>query len=694
MHSKKSNITQILLSVTALILIVLTAFGTTFSWIEGGTNLHITNKVGDDGLSAVKTAALPTLGGTVVLDPTLDPNSNTNRISLLSYDETSSYYRTITDETKPVYFTPMTSSDGKTFRIHNADANGNISEDSYRDATTNDIGTQCISFSFDFIAKENCYLAVDQLPVIAATRGGAEVDESMFSAFRFAFTYTTSNGTAYGPIILSRNEENQYVSGFSEYLDIDDTSQKLFTFLKDEKGTIDVAIWLDALEAKSAEENRGDKTSLIGCKFTSFDLNLIVGQEKFFANFNAVSYDSNGSKLSNGFTGGTITIGNESITKAAQIGYPIGSEVKATAVPNTDSGYLFDGWYSDSDCTKQIADKNNPTFTDSDTADLPAGDKTSKNYYAKFKQDKLTTTIYFEARKDFGINDDMYAFIYNKNDESIKYGGSTSWPGNKLSADGVTGTGYYYISFETEEAGQFRVIVNNDSDKQYPGQNQPGLEGTLGKTYLFTNDGTKLTEFKVSDATLTFKVVASPSEGGDVKINDSTEHTTVKIRPGDDVKITSAPNTSTHIHAGWFSDSNLTDKINDNYMTHKQVVTISGSAGDTVTYRAKYSTTRTIYFDTSHWNTGGAKFGVHIWNSSGSKDLWMSKVSGNIYSCEIPIGYNNIIFMRLKDTATSVNWDNTWNQTADLTIPTDKNKFKINNNEWNGGNGTWSTYNP
>ncbi len=90
----------------------------------------------------------------------------------------------------------------------------------------------------------------------------------------------------------------------------------------------------------------------------------------------------------------------------------------------------------------------------------------------------------------------------------------------------------------------------------------------------------------------------------------------------------------------------------------------------------------TIYFrPTNAWKEHNAWFAVYYWNDK--KNGWVSMEDGdghgNLYTTEIPGGYNNLIFVRLRpstaDGYTSENsglhWDNQWEQTKDLTTPTD-----------------------
>ena len=95
------------------------------------------------------------------------------------------------------------------------------------------------------------------------------------------------------------------------------------------------------------------------------------------------------------------------------------------------------------------------------------------------------------------------------------------------------------------------------------------------------------------------------------------------------------------------------------------------------------------------WQNGDERFAAYFFNSAGN--TWVSMKdsdSDGIYEVNIPEGYNfgdSVIFCRMKGTTTSNGWSNKWNQTADLTIPTDgKNLYTVKS--WDGSdNSNWST---
>ena len=101
-----------------------------------------------------------------------------------------------------------------------------------------------------------------------------------------------------------------------------------------------------------------------------------------------------------------------------------------------------------------------------------------------------------------------------------------------------------------------------------------------------------------------------------------------------------------------------------------------------------------IFFDANHWTEAGAWFAVYAWDDSTGKNTFikMTNVSGNIYGADLGGSYPNVIFCRMDPAKTAVDWSSAWNQTADLTVQSGTNMFKVNSGEWTGANGSWSVY--
>ena len=95
----------------------------------------------------------------------------------------------------------------------------------------------------------------------------------------------------------------------------------------------------------------------------------------------------------------------------------------------------------------------------------------------------------------------------------------------------------------------------------------------------------------------------------------------------------------------------------------------------------------------SNWTQANARFAAYFF---GNGETWVDMTDSDgdgIYEVEVPSGYPSVIFCRMNPSTTANNWSNKWNQTGDLTIPTDgKNLFTIPSGDvWDGSTTTWST---
>lgn len=125
--------------------------------------------------------------------------------------------------------------------------------------------------------------------------------------------------------------------------------------------------------------------------------------DTFTVALDAVSYDSAGSKETNGFTGGKVSVGGVVHTSPVTNTYSDPTTVQATAVCN--EGYQFAGWYSDSDCINKVADN----------AELSISVNSSVHYYAKFVKSS-TKVMYFVPNTNWTTNKNerFAAYVYEK----------------------------------------------------------------------------------------------------------------------------------------------------------------------------------------------------------------------------------------------------------------------------------------
>ena len=98
----------------------------------------------------------------------------------------------------------------------------------------------------------------------------------------------------------------------------------------------------------------------------------------------------------------------------------------------------------------------------------------------------------------------------------------------------------------------------------------------------------------------------------------------------------------------------------------------------------------------ANWKQSNARFAAYFF---GNGETWvgMTKVDGetDLYEVTIPTDkkYPNVIFCRMNPSAAANNWNNKWNQTDDLVIPTDgKNHYTVKAGTWDKGGGTWSIW--
>ena len=130
-----------------------------------------------------------------------------------------------------------------------------------------------------------------------------------------------------------------------------------------------------------------------------------------------------------------------------------------------------------------------------------------------------------------------------------------------------------------------------------------------------------------------------------------------------------------------------------NYDSEADVVTVTTEAEPVVT-----PTETKLYLQpNANWKIDNARFAAYMWNNAGNTWVNMTLVEGetNIYEMTLPNGYPNIIFCRMNPSATANDWNNKWNQTGDLVVPTDgTNLYTVKENTWDNGGGTWSVYTP
>lgn len=124
-------------------------------------------------------------------------------------------------------------------------------------------------------------------------------------------------------------------------------------------------------------------------------------------NLGAVSINSSGVTQSNGFTGGSITVGSNTYTAATVLKYEKDSSFSATATAK--GNYQFKGWFDNPDCS------GTALSTDALSATLSE----NKTYYAKFVE-QSNVTITFDSKDTTWVSGgdssgNARLFIYDTN---------------------------------------------------------------------------------------------------------------------------------------------------------------------------------------------------------------------------------------------------------------------------------------
>ena len=124
-----------------------------------------------------------------------------------------------------------------------------------------------------------------------------------------------------------------------------------------------------------------------------------------------------------------------------------------------------------------------------------------------------------------------------------------------------------------------------------------------------------------------------------------------------------------------------------------EVYTTAPAAGSIPEYVAPAEDTVLYLVPNANWKQSNARFAAYFF---GNGETWVSMTDENgdgVYEVVVPDGYNNVIFCRMNPSATKNIWDNKWNQTGDLTVPSDdKVKFVVPEGWWDSADSSnWTT---
>ena len=255
---------------------------------------------------------------------------------------------------------------------------------------------------------------------------------------------------------------------------------------------------------------------------------------------------------------------------------------------------------------------------------------------------------------------------------------------------------WYYVIFTRMKSGTTDANWDNKwnktNDLTIPtnGQNYytvTGWGGGDGKWGTYTPPSTTYTvTFSLTNLT---KAAGASSTSSGVNYGATLSANTGYTLP-DSITVKAGSTTLTSGTHYTYNKSTGAITINASAITGNITITASGTAVST-------EDGPKIYLNpTGMWNGDGARFAAYFFNDSNNTNTWVSMTDSNgdgIYECDVPSGYPGVIFVRMNPSNTTNDWANKWNQTYNLSIPTDsKNCYRITGWGIKKDNGEWVPY--
>lgn len=502
MKGKFSDKKNIILSISALFLILLVAAGITFSWIEGGSSFVIKS---DDTNHTLKTGKLKDNNHYDGL--LLNPDTNAE-LDLLKFDKN-------TGDAQDLIFTQTYSYDGENFYFP-ADEN----DHNPRIATTNDKGTKFINFSFKSKAEKDCYLAFDnENPLtITATKGGETIDTSAFRVMikcgddKKILTTATSQQES----TIYDNDGNEHTltavpASTYNYINGNDTIA-LSEYTKDQEKNIEVSVWLDAQNAPAA---------LLGGN-AEIKMQIKVAVRKFDITFDAVTYTNTGVATVSSFTGGDITV--DGLKQTAKYTNPYEAGTSFTAAANPAANYDFDGWYkNDSTCdlASRVSEATTISYAVIDNA----------TYYAKFvEKPKYDISVVARAKNTSDATlSNGGGTVYVNSSDTTTY---SAYRDSEVTIVADPANGYRFDGWYTDDA-----CTTNIGDSYRNATLQVEVSDTTTYYAKFVK------QFTVTLKSVTGETISGTGGEGNIDANNKGANISKTVDVGTKVSLSGSPNT-------------------------------------------------------------------------------------------------------------------------------------------------------
>lgn len=304
--------------------------------------------------------------------------------------------------------------------------------------------------------------------------------------------------------------------------------------------------------------------------------------------------------------GGKINFGDETdIEITTKVNYD--SSITFSAQASTDVGYVFAGWYKDSECSARISNETNYTVDVNKEEQLKG-----VQIYAKFRlkqyeinlnaksfynNAKIEDTNQKYGKVSYTIDDGTQADADTSKNFKVEYG-------KKLVLNAEPGEYCDFVGWYSDEGLKTKITDNVDKNNH-----TPKLSGDDGTTFSY------YAKFSVKSKDFTVSVPEAYSDYGKVYIGtDESVVTSGTFKYGEEVTLTAKAANENYKFVGWYTDSNCTgDPIkdrNNNVVGENYRFTVDNSTSDY--YYAKFEIkTKTISVNCNN-DTGDTTSSVKI----------------------------------------------------------------------------------
>lgn len=285
--------------------------------------------------------------------------------------------------------------------------------------------------------------------------------------------------------------------------------------------------------------------------------------------------------------GGKINFGDETdIEITTKVNYD--SSITFSAQASTDVGYVFAGWYKDSECSAIISNKTSYTVDVNKEEQLKG-----VQIYAKFRLKQYEINLNaksFYNNTEIEDTNKKYGKVSYTIDGGTQADADTSMNfkveyGKKLVLNAEPGEYCDFVGWYSDEGLKTKITDNVDKNNH-----TPKLSGDDGKTFSY------YAKFSVKSKEFTVGVPEAYSQYGKVYIGTDESLTSGTFKYGEKVTLT-AKAKENYKFAGWYTNSNCTgDPIKDsgnNVVGENYTFTVDNNTRDN--YYAKFEIkTKTI----------------------------------------------------------------------------------------------------